>query len=155
MSWTRTTSLAAVAALAVFGLTACGSDGGEPEGSGKPAATAAPDAAPSGDDAAPSGDTGASSDDATASGVKAPDDLPAGLPLPKGELTSVTGSKNAYVLTYRTDDPEATLDAYRSSLEGAQYTVVDIGGTFTASSGTTAVQITTTADTVILTLAGA
>ncbi|MFD8825144.1 hypothetical protein ACFV1C_22665 [Streptomyces sp. NPDC059605] len=149
MSWTRTTSLAAVAALAVLGLTACGSDGGETEGSGKPAVTApaAPDAA--------SGDTDASSDDATASGVKAPDDLPAGLPLPKGELISVTGGKNAYVLTYRTDDPEATLDAYRSSLEGAQYTVVDIGGTFTASSGTTAVQITTTTDTVILTLAGA
>ncbi|MFF8716562.1 hypothetical protein ACF07T_34805 [Streptomyces sp. NPDC015184] len=150
MSWTRTTSLAAVAALAVFGLTACGSGGGEPEGSGKPAATSP--AAPA--DAA-SGDTGDSSDDATVAGVKAPDDLPAGLPLPKGELTSVTGSKNAYVLTYRTDDPEATLDAYRSSLEGAQYTVVDIGGTFTASSGTTAVQITTTTDTVILTLAGA
>ncbi|MER5502268.1 hypothetical protein ACFYXP_37120 [Streptomyces sp. NPDC002466] len=150
MSWTRTTSLAAVAALAVFGLTACGSDGGEPEGSGKPAATS-----PAAPDDAASGDTGDSSDDATVAGVKAPDDLPAGLPLPKGELTSVTGSKNAYVLTYRTDDPEATLDAYRSSLEGAQYTVVDIGGTFTASSGTTAVQITTTTDTVILTLAGA
>ncbi|MFF3390047.1 hypothetical protein ACFYW1_03720 [Streptomyces sp. NPDC002669] len=150
MSWTRTTSLAAVAALAVFGLTACGNDGDEAEVSGKPAVSA-----PAAADDATAGDTDASSDDATASGVKAPDDLPAGLPLPKGELTSVTGSKNAYVLTYRTDDPEATLDAYRSSLEGAQYTVVDIGGTFTASSGTTAVQITTTADTVILTLAGA
>ncbi|MFE1409133.1 hypothetical protein ACFW5D_37595 [Streptomyces sp. NPDC058770] len=149
MSWTRTTSLAAVAALAVFGLTACGSDGAAPEGSDKPAATTAADS-----DAAASGDTGAPSD-AAPSGVKAPDDLPAGLPLPEGDLTSVTGGKGAYVLTYRTDDPEATLDAYRSALEGDQYTVIDIGGTFTATSGNTAVQITTTADTVILTLAGA
>ncbi|MFI9627238.1 hypothetical protein [Streptomyces sp. NPDC052042] len=151
MSWTRTTSLAAVAALAVFGLTACGSDGAAPEGSDKPAATAPAPAAP---DTAASGDTDTPSD-ATVDGVKAPDDLPAGLPLPKGELTSVTGAKGAYVLTYSTDDPEATLDAYRSALDGAQYTVVDVGGTFTATAGMTAVQITTTADTVILTIAGA
>ncbi|WP_335941000.1 hypothetical protein [Streptomyces sp. PTD5-9] len=147
MSWKHTTSLAAVAALAAFGLTACGSDDA-PKNSDKPAATTADS------DAAASGDTGASSD-AGAAGVKAPDDLPAGLPLPKGELTSVTGGKGAYVLTYRTNDPKATLDAYRSALEGAQYTVVDVGGTFTATSGMTAVQITTTTDTVILTLAGA
>jgi len=149
VSWTRTTSLAAVAALAAFGLTACGSDGAAPEKSDKPAA-----AAPAASDATSSGETDASSD-AGAAGVKAPDDLPAGLPLPKGELTSVTGGKGAYVLTYRTDDPGATLDAYRSALEGAQYTVIDTGGTFTATSGMTAVQITTTTDTVILTLAGA
>ncbi|MFF3731232.1 hypothetical protein ACFYXM_13170 [Streptomyces sp. NPDC002476] len=148
MSWKRTTSLAVVAALAAFGLTACGSDDAAPKNSDKPAAATAAS------DATASGDTGASSNAGPAD-VKAPDDLPAGLPLPKGELTSVTGGKGAYVLTYRTDDPEATLDAYRSALEGAQYTVVDIGGTFTATSGMTAVQITTTADTVILTLAGA
>ncbi|MFB7916488.1 hypothetical protein [Streptomyces sp. NPDC056061] len=153
MSWTRTTSLAAVVALAAFGLTACGSDSDRTEGSDKPAATAP--STPAAQDAADSGDADASSDSPVVAGVKAPDDLPGGLPLPKGELTSVTGATGAYVLTYRTDDPEATLDAYRSALEGAKYTVIDIGGTFTATSGTTAVQITTTADTVILTLAGA
>ncbi|MGW8763717.1 hypothetical protein ACWGN5_14565 [Streptomyces sp. NPDC055815] len=146
MPWKRTTSLAAVAALAVLGLTACGADGTDAKGGAT--ATATPTTQPP-------ADSGASptTDAPTTGGVKKPDDLPAGLPLPTGELTSVTGSQGAYVLTFTTQDPKAVVAEYRKALEGAQYTVVDIAGVFTATSDKTSVSVATSADTVVLTLA--
>ncbi|WP_369147940.1 hypothetical protein [Streptomyces sp. R44] len=144
MPWKRTTSLVAVAALAVLGLTACGTDGTD----GKGGATAtAPTQAPTDGGASPTTDAPATG------GVKKPDDLPAGLPLPSGELTSVTGSQGAYVLTFTAQDPKAVVAEYRKALEGAQYTVVDVAGIFTATSDKTSVSVATTADTVVLTLA--
>lgn len=145
MSWTRTTSLAAVALLAGLGLTACGGNEPAAKGSDKPAATSA---APSATDSDAPSDAPETSGD-----VKAPEDLPAGLPLPDGKLTSVTGDKGAYVLTYRSDDPQALIASYRKALEGANYTVVDVAGVFSATSDKTSVNITSTGDDVILTVA--
>ncbi|WP_225803904.1 hypothetical protein [Streptomyces sp. NK15101] len=145
MPWKRTTSLVAVAALSVLGLTACGSDGTDAKGA--PSATATTQAPADGGTDSPTSEAPATG------GVKKPDDLPAGLPLPSGELTSVTGSKGAYVLTFTTQDPRAVLADYRKALEGAQYTVVDIAGVFTATSDKTSVSVATSADTVVLTLA--
>ncbi|AJF68500.1 hypothetical protein [Streptomyces vietnamensis] len=146
MPWKRTTSLVAVAAVAVLGLTACGSDGTDAKAGAT--ATATTTQAPA--DGATDSPT---SDAPSTGGVKKPDDLPAGLPLPSGELTGVTGSKGAYVLTFKTQDPKAALAEYRKALEGAQYTVVDIAGVFTATSGKTSVSVATSADTIVLTLA--
>ncbi|WP_017240690.1 hypothetical protein [Streptomyces sp. SS] len=143
MTWKRTTSLVAVAALAVLGLTACQSEGSDAKG-GATATTQAPADGSGGGTATP---------DAPADGVKKPDDLPADLPLPSGELTSVTGGTGGYVMTYAATDPKGVLAEYRKALEGAQYTVVDIAGVFTATSDKTSVSVVTTADTVVLTLA--
>ncbi|WP_314614196.1 hypothetical protein [Streptomyces stackebrandtii] len=145
MPWKRTTSLAAVAALAVLGLTACQSEGSDAKAG--PSATASTQAPADG-----SGGSATSEAPATG-GVEKPDDLPAGLPLPSGELTSVTGSTGAYVLTFSAQDPQAVIDEYRKALEGAQYTVVDIAGVFTATSDKTSVSVATGGDTVVLTLA--
>ncbi|MER5202311.1 hypothetical protein [Streptomyces sp. NPDC002825] len=146
MPWKRSTSLVAVVALSVLGLTACGSDG-DAKGGGAATATATTQAPADGGAASPTTDAPATG------GVKKPDDLPAGLPLPSGELTSVTGSKGAYVLTFSAQDPKAVVAEYRKALEGAQYTVVDIAGVFTATSDKTSVSVATSADTVVLTLA--
>ncbi|MFI8828901.1 hypothetical protein [Streptomyces sp. NPDC053431] len=145
MSWNRATSLAAVVLLAGLGLTACGTDS-DANGSDKPAATsAAPGAA----------DSGAPSEAPDSTGdVKPPEDLPAGLPLPDGgKLTSVTGDKGAYVLTYRSDDPKGLIASYRKALEGASYTVVDIAGVFNATSDKSSVSIATSGNDVLLTVA--
>ncbi|WP_086826193.1 hypothetical protein [Streptomyces sp. NRRL B-24572] len=147
MPWKRTTSLAAVAAVAVLGLTACGSDGTDAKAGAT--ATATPTTQPQAGGATDS----PTSDAPSTGGVKKPDDLPAGLPLPSGELTGVTGSKGAYVLTFKTQDPKAAIAEYRKALEDAQYTVVDIAGVFSATSGKTSVSVATSADTVVLTLA--
>ncbi|MFF8380578.1 hypothetical protein ACF07V_31090 [Streptomyces sp. NPDC015661] len=146
MPWKRTTSLAAVTAVAVLGLTACGADGTDAKGGATATATATTQA-PADGAASPTSDAPATG------GVKKPDDLPAGLPLPSGELTSVTGSQGAYVLTFTTQDPQAVVGEYRKALEGAQYTVVDIAGIFTATSDKTSVSVATSSDTVVLTLA--
>lgn len=144
MPWKRTTSLLAVAAVAVLGLTACGSDSTD----AKPSATATATTE------APTDGAGSATPDAPVTdGVKKPDDLPAGLPLPAGELTSVTGSRGGYVMTYSTPDPQAALGEYRKALEGAQYTVVDVAGVFTATTDKTSVSVVTTGDTLVLTLA--
>ncbi|MFJ7068921.1 hypothetical protein [Streptomyces sp. NPDC101115] len=145
MSWHRATSLAAVVLIGGLGLTACGGNGSDTKGSDKPAtASAAPGTA----------DAGTPSDaPGTSGGVKEPEDLPAGLPLPDGTLTTVTGDKGAYVLTYRSDDPKALIADYRTALEGASYTVVDIAGVFTATSDKTSVSIATSGNDVILTVA--
>lgn len=140
----HTTSLLAVAALSVLGLTACQSEGSDAKAG--PSATATTQA--------PADGAGSATPDApTTGGVKKPDDLPAGLPLPSGELTSVTGSTGAYVLTFDAKDPQAVIGEYRKALEGAQYTVVDIAGVFTATSDKTSVSVATSGDTVVLTLA--
>ncbi|MGW8363364.1 hypothetical protein ACWGK1_22665 [Streptomyces wedmorensis] len=146
MTWKRTTSLVAVAALAVLGLTACQSEGSDAKGGAT--ATATTQAPADG-----SGGAGTATPDAPADGVKKPDDLPADLPLPSGELTSVTGGTGGYVMTYAATDPKGVLAEYRKALEGAQYTVVDIAGVFTATSDKTSVSVVTTAGTVVLTLA--
>ncbi|MFE1551582.1 hypothetical protein [Streptomyces sp. NPDC058718] len=144
MPWKRTTSLVAVAAVAVLGLTACQSEGADAKGTPSPSATTQ----------APGDGAGSATPDAPVTdGVKKPDDLPAGLPLPSAELTSVTGSTGAYVLTFTAGDPQAVIAEYRKSLEGAQYTVVDIGGVFSATSDKTSVSVATSGDTVVLTLA--
>ncbi|MCX5394641.1 hypothetical protein [Streptomyces sp. NBC_00094] len=146
MPWKRTTSLVAVAAVAVLGLTACQSEGADAKGT--------PSAAPSATTQAPGDGAGSATPDAPVTdGVKKPDDLPAGLPLPSAELTSVTGSTGAYVLTFTAKDPRAVVAEYRKTLEGAQYTVVDIGGVFSATSDKTSVSVATSSDTVVLTLA--
>ncbi|MEU5217105.1 hypothetical protein AB0G79_13035 [Streptomyces sp. NPDC020807] len=147
MTWKRTTSLAAVAALAVLGLTACGSDSGSgDDGGAKPSATTS---AP-----APATTAPAETSEAPATGgVKAPDDLPAGLPLPSAELTGVTGSTGGYVMTYTAQDPKAVVAEYRKALEGAGYTVVDVAGIFTATSAKTSVSIASSGNTLVLTLA--
>ncbi|MFD7981637.1 hypothetical protein [Streptomyces sp. NPDC059071] len=145
MSWNRTTSLAAAVLIAGLGLTACGGNGSDTKGSDKPATASAAPSTP---------DSGASSDaPGTSGGVKAPEDLPAGLPLPDGTLTTVTGDKGAYVLTYRSDDPKALVANYRTALEGASYTVVDVAGVFTATSDKTSVSIATSGNDVVLTVA--
>ncbi|MEU6162977.1 hypothetical protein [Streptomyces tanashiensis] len=142
MPWNRTTSLVAVAAavaVGLLGLTACGSDAGDAKGT---SSATAPAPAPTTPDAPP-----------VTGGVKKPDDLPAGLPLPSGELTSVTGGKGAYVLTFAAADPKAAVGEYRAALEGAGYQVVDVAGIFTATSDKTSVSVATGGDTVVLTLA--
>ncbi|MEU6882093.1 hypothetical protein [Streptomyces sp. NPDC046712] len=148
MPWKRTSSLLAAVLVAGLGLTACGSDGSDAKGG---TATAPATSAPAADPTEGGADGGA---DSGSGKVAPPKDLPAGLPLPSGELTSVTGGAGAYVLTYRTPNPDGVLDEYRSALEGSGYTVVDIAGTFTATKGANAVQITTSGETVVLTLAG-
>ncbi|MEU7390995.1 hypothetical protein [Streptomyces tanashiensis] len=138
MPWNRTTSLVAAAvAVGLLGLTACGSDAGDAKGTSSATAPAptTPDAPP------------------VTGGVKKPDDLPAGLPLPSGELTSVTGGKGAYVLTFSAADPKAAVGEYRAALEGAGYQVVDVAGIFTATSDKTSVSVATSGDTMVLTLA--
>ncbi|MFD7321997.1 hypothetical protein ACFV9D_13095 [Streptomyces sp. NPDC059875] len=146
MPWKHTSSLLAVVVAAGLTLTACSQEvGSDAKGGSSASSKPSTAAAEPSDSAEPSDASGA---------VEAPKDLPAGLPLPEGELTSVTGNTGAYVLTYRTEDSKAVLDQYRKALEGADYTVVDIAGTFTATSGANAVQITTSGDLVILTLAG-
>lgn len=151
MPWKRTSSLLAAVLVAGLGLTACGSDGSDAKGGATTApATSAP-ATSAADPTEGGADAGADSGPGKAT---PPKDLPAGMPLPTGELTSVTGGTGAYVMTYRADDPEAVLDSYRSALEGAGYTVVDVAGTFTATKGANAVSIVTSDDTVVLTLAG-
>lgn len=148
MPWKHTTSLVAVAAVAVLGLTACQSEGADAKGtpSATPTATATTQA--------PGDGAGSATPDAPVTdGVKKPDDLPAGLPLPSAELTSVTGSTGAYVLTFTAKDPQAVVAEYRKALEGAQYTVVDVAGVFSATSDKTSVSVATSGDTVVLTLA--
>ncbi|MFG2332889.1 hypothetical protein ACGFMM_25155 [Streptomyces sp. NPDC048604] len=141
MPWKNTPSVLAALLVAGLGLTACGGGGSDAKGdaapSAKPPATSAPEA-PASD--APSGD------------VKAPEDLPAGLPLPNGKLTSVTGDKGAYVLTYTADDPAQVLESYSKDLEGKGYTVVDVAGTVTATKGTDAVSVVGTGTTIVVTV---
>lgn len=142
MPWKRTSSALAALLVAGLGLTACGGGGSDTQGdaapSAKPPASSAPEA-PASD--APSGD------------VEHPKDLPEGLPLPSGKLTSVTGANGDYMLTYTTDDSTGVLDMYKTELESKGYTVVNVAGTLTANKGTTAVSVVATGTTVVVTVA--
>lgn len=149
MPWKRTSSVLAAALVLGLGLTACGGGGSDTKDdaapSAKPPATSAPE------------DPTASDPSATASGAPAggtslPQDLPQGLPLPDGRLTSVTGGKGAYVLTYTTYDQASAVDAYRKALEGQGYTVMEIAGTVTATKGTDAVSVVGTGTTLVVTV---
>lgn len=137
MSRTRTSPLLAALLVAGLGLTACQSAGSDTKNDAAPSASSAP---------------GAPAEDAPSGEVEAPKDLPAGLPLPTGKLTSVTGDKGAYVLTYATDNPEGVLAAYRKELEGKGYTAVDVAGTLTATKGAEAVSVLASGTTVVVTV---
>jgi len=132
----RTSALLAALILGGLGLTACQKT--------EPAAGSA----------APATTVTAKPTTARTSTVTKPADLPAGLPLPSGELTSVTGGTGAYVLTYRTADPAADLAAYEAALKGDDYDVVAAAGTVTALKGTVSLVITTTPTTVTVAVSG-
>ncbi|MFI8327161.1 hypothetical protein [Streptomyces sp. NPDC085529] len=146
MPWKRTSSLIAASLVMGLGLTACGGSGSDATDdaapSAKPPATTAPES--------PAAD--APTSEAPAGGASLPQDLPEGLPLPTGRLTSVTGGKGAYVLTYTVDDQASALDAYRKALEGKGYTVLEVAGTVTATKGTDAVSVAGTGTTLVVTV---
>ncbi|MEV6211494.1 hypothetical protein [Kitasatospora sp. NPDC051914] len=79
-----------------------------------------------------------------------PADLPAGLPLPGGKLTSVTGDAGAYVLTYTGTD----VAAYGSALRAAGYDVVSAAGTVSATKGAVSVVVTTIGDGLTVAVSG-
>ncbi|MFJ5711644.1 hypothetical protein [Streptomyces sp. NPDC093105] len=148
MPWKRTSSVIAATLVMGLGLTACGGDGSDSkDDAAKPPATTAPES-PASD--APT--TEAPASEAPAGDTSLPQDLPEGLPLPTGRLTSVTGGKGAYVLTYTVDDQASALDSYRKALEGKGYTVVEIAGTVTATKGTDAVSVAGTGTTLVVTV---
>ncbi|GAA0663606.1 hypothetical protein GCM10010193_13790 [Kitasatospora atroaurantiaca] len=132
----RTSALLAAVILAGFGLTACQKN--------EPAAGAP----------APATTVTANPTTAPKSTVTKPADLPAGLPLPSGDLTSVTGGAGAYVLAYRTADPAADLASYEAALKGDGYDVVAAAGTVTALKGAVSLVITTTPTTVTVAVSG-
>ncbi len=112
--------LLAAVIIAGCGLTACSqtnSDTSEGKGGSPSAAASSPVA---GSSAKP---TPSATPSIVVNGKQKPADLPADLPLPQGELTSVTGTTGAYVLTYTTSDTTSALAAYATALESAGYEV--------------------------------
>lgn len=112
--------LLAAVIIAGAGLTACSqatSDTADSKGSSPSVAVSTPAA---GDSAKP---TPSATPSIVVNGKQKPADLPADLPLPQGELTSVTGTTGTYVLTYTTSDTAAALAAYTTALTSAGYEV--------------------------------
>ncbi|MFD7261752.1 hypothetical protein [Streptomyces sp. NPDC059874] len=102
--------------IAGSGLTACSQTNSDtPEA--KPSSPAAAASTP----AAGAQPTPSATPSVVVNGKQKPADLPAGLPLPQGELTSVTGTTGTYVLTYTTSDATSALAAYATALESAGY----------------------------------
>lgn len=127
--------------IAGFGLTACSqttSNSSEDKG-GSPSAAASTPAA--GGSAQPTPAPSATPS-VVVNGKQKPKDLPADLPLPQGELTSVTGTTGAYVLTYTASD--SALDAYATALESAGYEVVRTPTAVTGTKGKVNAMVTKT-----------
>lgn len=112
--------LLAAVIIAGFGLAACSqTNSNTAEGKGGSSSTAASSPV-AGSSAKP---TPSVTPSIVVNGKQKPADLPADLPLPQGELTSVTGTTGAYVLTYTTSDTAAALAAYATALQSAGYEV--------------------------------
>lgn len=112
--------LLAAVIIAGLGLTACSqttSDTSDSKASSPSAAVSTPAAGAS---AKP---TPSATPSIVVNGKEKPADLPADLPLPQGELTSVTGTTGTYVLTYSTADTASALAAYTTALKSAGYEV--------------------------------
>lgn len=112
--------LLAAVIITGLGLTACSqttSDTTDAKGSSPSAAVSTPAA---GGSAKP---TPSATPSIVVNGKQKPTDLPADLPLPQGELTSVTGTTGTYVLTYTTSDTASALAAYTTALKSAGYEV--------------------------------
>ncbi|MEV6951696.1 hypothetical protein [Streptomyces sp. NPDC051183] len=147
----RAARLLTAVIIAGFGLTACSqtttSNSSEGKG-GSPSAAASTPAAGSSAQPTPAPSATPS---VVVNGKQKPKDLPADLPLPQGELTSVTGTTGAYVLTYTASD--SALDAYATALESAGYEVVRTPAAVTGTKAKVNVMVTKTPGTLQVAIA--
>ncbi|MFG2877721.1 hypothetical protein ACGFYU_22445 [Streptomyces sp. NPDC048337] len=139
----RAARLLVAVVVAGFGLTACSqssSDTSKDKAASPSAAASAPAAGGSAKpSAAPSATPGV-----IVNGKQKPSDLPADLPLPQGELTSVTGADGTYVLMYTTPDPASALTSYTAALKSAGFEVDDSAAGTEAVKGKVNVRVTKT-----------
>ncbi|MEV7525822.1 hypothetical protein [Streptomyces sp. NPDC091371] len=130
--------------IAGSGLTAC-SQSTIDTSKDKPAPSSAPASSPAAGGSTSSAPAPGATPSVVVNGKQKPSDLPADLPLPQGELTSVTGTTGAYVLTYSPADPASALAAYTAALKSAGYEVDGaVAGVASAVKGKVNVMVTKT-----------